>query len=82
MSTSQVEYIPQIGYLVSIEEQDRHLVSMNPNIYHFIYSNGPRLYYKHPYVLELDDTIGDIRSTFLDAQKAIVMHLLSEYYSQ
>jgi hypothetical protein len=67
-----VEYVPQIGYLVSIDEQDHHFLAAKSDDYHFLYSNGPKLFYKHEYVLNLDDSIGDIRSTLLDAQKSVV----------
>lgn len=72
MSTVSVEYVPQIGYLVSIDEHDQHFLAAKAEQYHFVYSNGPKLFYKHDYVLNLDDSIGDIRSILLDSQKSVV----------
>lgn len=42
------------------------------NGYQYVYSNDGKLYFKHPYVLEMDDSIGDIKSTILDKQRSLV----------
>lgn len=75
MNHVAVEYVPQIGYLVVVDQADEHFV--DPQCYQYVYQNESKLYFKHPYVLAMDDDIGDIRSTIMDRQKALVTILCS-----
>mmetsp|Transcript_25914 Transcript_25914/g.38373 ORF Transcript_25914/g.38373 Transcript_25914/m.38373 type:complete len:115 (+) Transcript_25914:487-831(+) len=43
--------------------------------FQYVYSNENRSYYKHPYVLDLDDGLGDIRSNIMDRQKTLVLEI-------
>jgi hypothetical protein len=70
-----VEYIPQIGYLIAIDISEKHFLASaagQHSGYQYVYSNEGKLYFKHDYVLELDDSIGDIKSAISDKQRALV----------
>jgi len=88
LETVSVEYIPQIGYLIAVREDDTHFLAqyerhsntMNSNQQNdqndeyldFSYSQGGFSYYKHQIVLEMDDSIGDITNLISDRQKNLL----------
>ena len=66
-----VEYMPQIGYLVAVAADQTHLLEITVGDedgvdevgFRFIYSQDDIHYFKHAIVINLDDTLGDIKST-------------------
>lgn len=86
LETVSVEYIPQIGYLIAVREEDMHLLTQyerhensmnsdrqnNDDCLDFSYSQGGYSYYKHQIVLEMDDSIGDITNLISDRQKNLL----------
>jgi len=79
-----VEYIPQIGYLIAVRDEDTHLLRAydrrtnfdieqnNDTFLEFSYSRSGFSYYKHQIVLEMDDSIGDITNLISDRQKNLL----------
>lgn len=78
-----VEYVPQIGYLIAVEADEQHFLTGSTDGrgggYQFVYANEGKLYFKHEYVLALDDGIGDIKSDISDKQRELVRISLPVY---
>ena len=69
-----VQYVPQLGYLVIVEEVNEPLLRCEDQ-YVFAYRQDGYSYFKSPITLELDENIGDIRCDISDRQKSILLEL-------
>eukprot|EP00736_Rhodelphis_marinus_P000924 Rmarinus@m.28723 len=73
-----VVYMPQFGYLLSLEESSD--VSKVPSCQFQFEAEGKR-YYKTPRMREMDDTLGDIFSVIMDMEEDIIRRLRAEVSS-
>jgi len=94
-----VEYIPQVGYLVAVNESDlpqlsSHAQDMHSRYAHgegqyshhghghaqdppfaFVYQQAGVHYFKHAVVLDMDASIGDIKSQIVDRQRFLMLQI-------
>ena len=82
INRAQVEYVPQIGFLVSISNEEVNTItainatmqqqSIDP-VFQFVYSEGTLNKYKSEVTFELDASIGDIRHAIQDRQRSLMI---------
>ena len=82
---AQVEYVPQLGFMVSISADEAYVVNnindiaMNSGIeqsapaFDFVYREGALDKYKTAETLELDYSVGDIRHAVQDKQRVLLV---------
>ena len=74
-----VEYFPQLGYLVAIQDDKLHLLHDDlgdiESKFQFIFKQDSLRYFKHDIVNEMDEEIGDIKSKIIDRQRSITIDI-------
>ena len=82
LQSVSVEYVPQVGFVVAVAADQTHFVEPllaggggGAHSFFFIYSHGKTSFYKHRIVIEMDDSIGDIKSLISDRQKLLLLDL-------